>query len=217
MGKFRNNAISDNHFKKHWRRFVTTWFTQPMRKRRRRQNRVEKAKKVAPRPISLLRPVIRCPTQRYNRKFRQGRGFSLDELKAAGVSKNEARTIGIAVDHRRRNQTLEQLQKNVARLKLYRARLIVFPRKASKPKKGDATEEQQKQAQQVTRKLLLPLPSGVRREKARKPTDQEKKFSAYEELQFARWDKRTYGKRQKKAAEAASAPDAKPAKAGGDE
>lgn len=81
MGKFRNNAISDNHFKKHWRRFVTTWFTQPMRKRRRRQNRVEKAKKVAPRPIFSLRPVIRCPTQRYNRKFRQGRGFSLAELK----------------------------------------------------------------------------------------------------------------------------------------
>ena len=81
MAKMRNNAISDNHFKKHWRRFVTTWFQQPMRKRRRRQNRVEKAKKVAPRPISLLRPVIRCPTQRYNRKFRQGRGFSLAELK----------------------------------------------------------------------------------------------------------------------------------------
>ena len=78
-------------------------------------------------------------------------------------------------------------------------------------------EEQQKQAQQVTRKLLLPLPSGVRREKARKPTDQEKKFSVYEELQFARWDKRTYGKRQKKAAEAANAPDAKPAKVAGDE
>ena len=60
-------------------------------------------------------------------------------LQAAGMTKNEARTIGIAVDHRRRNKTLEQLQKNVARLKQYRARLIVFPRKATKPKKGDAT------------------------------------------------------------------------------
>lgn len=78
-------------------------------------------------------------------------------------------------------------------------------------------EEQQKQAQQLTRKVLLRVPSGVRREKARKPTEQEKKFSAYEELQFKRWDKRTYGIRQKKAAEAANAPDAKPAKAAAEE
>lgn len=81
----------------------------------------------------------------------------------------------------------------------------------------DVQEEQQKQAQQLTRKVLLPVPSGVRREKARKPTEQEKKFSAYEELQFKRWDKRTYGIRQKKAAEAANAPDAKPAKAAAEE
>ena len=35
-------------------------------------------------------------------KQRAGRGFTLEEVKAAGLSKKFARTIGIAVDHRRR-------------------------------------------------------------------------------------------------------------------
>ena len=38
----------------------------------------------------------------YNVKQRAGRGFTLEEVKAAGLSKKFARTIGIAVDHRRR-------------------------------------------------------------------------------------------------------------------
>jgi large subunit ribosomal protein L13e len=50
-----------------------------------------------------------------------------------------ARTIGIAVDHRRRNKSTESLQANVQRLKIYRSKLVLFPRKASAPKKGDST------------------------------------------------------------------------------
>lgn len=46
--------------------------------------------------------------------------------------------IGISVDHRRRNKSLESFQVNVQRLKEYRSKLILFPRKASKPKKGDS-------------------------------------------------------------------------------
>ncbi|KAJ1365700.1 hypothetical protein KIN20_026114, partial [Parelaphostrongylus tenuis] len=38
-------------------------------------------------------PLSVCPTQRYNRKVRLGRGFTLDELKAVGIGKREARTI----------------------------------------------------------------------------------------------------------------------------
>ena len=57
----------------------------------------------------------------------------------AGIGKREARTIGIAVDYRRRNKSVESLQMNVQRLKEYRSRLILFPKKLSKPKKGDAT------------------------------------------------------------------------------
>merc|ERR1712211_218193 len=67
-----------------------TWFNQPARKFRRRQNRIEKAARVAPRPISRLRPVVSCPTFKYNIKQRAGRGFSLEEVKAAGLNKRQA-------------------------------------------------------------------------------------------------------------------------------
>ena len=49
-----------------------------------------------------------------------------------------APTIGIAVDHRRRNRSLESLQANVQRLKEYRSKLILFPRKPNQPKQGDS-------------------------------------------------------------------------------
>ena len=60
-------------------------------------------------------------------------------LQQAGLNKHQAKTIGIAVDYRRRNRSVESLQQNVQRLKEYRSKLIVFPRKLSQPKKGDAT------------------------------------------------------------------------------
>ena len=76
---------------------------------------------------------------RYNRKIREGRGFTLAELKEAGIGKKEARGVGIVVDHRRRNLSEEGKAVNVERLKAYKARLIVFPRNAKKPKQGDST------------------------------------------------------------------------------
>ena len=39
-------------------------------------------------------------------KQRAGRGFTLEEVKAAGLSKKFARTVGISVDHRRRSGPL---------------------------------------------------------------------------------------------------------------
>lgn len=47
--------------------------------------------------------------------------------------------MGIVVDHRRRNLSEEGKKVNVERLKGYKTRLIVFPRKAGKPKKGDSS------------------------------------------------------------------------------
>ena len=82
MAPKRNNIIPNGHFHKDWQRMVRTWFNQPMRKKRRRMNRVKKARAIAPRPVAgLLRPVVRCPTFKYNTKVRAGRGFTLDELK----------------------------------------------------------------------------------------------------------------------------------------
>ena len=68
-----------------------------------------------------------------------GRGFTIDELKLAGIRKKEAKSIGISVDHRRRNKSEEGQQLNVDRLKEYKTRLVVYPRKVGKAKKGDAT------------------------------------------------------------------------------
>ncbi|XXG60279.1 hypothetical protein AAC387_Pa04g2227 [Persea americana] len=67
-------------------------------------------------------------------KLGAGRGFSLEELKAAGIPKKLAPTIGIAVDHRRKNRSLEGLQANLQRLKTYKAKLVIFPRGSGKYK-----------------------------------------------------------------------------------
>nr|CAD7601832.1 unnamed protein product [Timema genevievae] len=82
MAPKRNNMIPNGHFHKDWQRFVKTWFNQPARKFRRRQNRIKKTRAIAPRPAAgPLRPIVRCPTFRYHIKLRAGRGFTLDEVK----------------------------------------------------------------------------------------------------------------------------------------
>merc|ERR1711862_330136 len=97
------------------------------------QNRKNKAAKIAPRPAAgLLRPVVHPPTQRYNMKLRLGKGFTLDELREAKIPPKLAPTIGISVDHRRRNRCAESLQMNAERLKLYRSKLLIFPKRSGK-------------------------------------------------------------------------------------
>jgi len=207
-----NNIIPNAHFHKDWQTRVKTWFDQPMRKLRRRQQRIKKAHRVAPRPVSgPLRPIVRCPTLRYNMKIRAGRGFTLEELKAAGIGRLEARSIGIAVDHRRTNKSLESLQLNVQRLKEYRSRLILFPRKMSKPKKGDSSAEEIKLANQL-RGFIMPIKPIMRKEKSRPITDEMNKFDAFRALRHARAVKRLKGYREKKAREAENAAPLPPAK-----
>lgn len=106
-----NNVIPNAHFHKKWQLHVRTWFDQPGRQKRRHEKRVAKAQRVAPRPAKgALRPIVRCTTRRYNMKVRAGRGFSLDEIRAAGLHARYARTIGVSVDHRRRNISTEAFQ-----------------------------------------------------------------------------------------------------------
>ncbi|PLN81212.1 60S ribosomal protein L13 [Aspergillus taichungensis] len=137
-----NNQILNQHFRKDWQRRVRVHFEQPSRKLRRREARRSKAAAVAPRPVDKLRPVVHCPTVKYNRRVRAGRGFTLAELKEAGIPKKLARTVGIAVDHRRVNYSKESLVANVARLQDYKARLILFPRKSGQFKKLDSSVEE---------------------------------------------------------------------------
>ncbi|KAG6605653.1 hypothetical protein SDJN03_02970, partial [Cucurbita argyrosperma subsp. sororia] len=197
-----NNVIPSGHFRKHWQNYVRTWFNQPARKTRRRNARQEKAVKTFPRPTAgPLRPIVHGQTLKYNMKVRAGRGFSLEELKAAGIPKKYAPTIGIAVDHRRRNRSLESLQANVQRLKTYKAKVVVFPRRARKFKAGDSTPEELATATQVQGSYM-----SIGLEKAPVElvmvTEEMKSFKAYDKLRVERTNARHVGARLKRAAEA---------------
>ncbi|KAI6233019.1 60S ribosomal protein L13 [Aphelenchoides fujianensis] len=196
MARRGNNVLPGNHFRKHWQRRIKTWFNQPARKTRRSQARIAKLKAVAPRPVGLLRPAVRCPSVRYNSKVRLGRGFTLEELKKAAIPVSEAKQFGIAVDYRRTNRSVESIERNVQRLKEYKSRLIVFPKKASKPKKGDSTEAELKLAQQL-RGQILPLKKSQPRVKAQPVTEELKKFEVYTKLRRVRGEQRNKGKWEK--------------------
>ncbi|URD96426.1 60S ribosomal protein L13 [Musa troglodytarum] len=192
-----NNVVPNGHFKKHWQNYVKTWFNQPARKTRRRIARQKKAVKIFPRPTSgPLRPIVQCQTLKYNMKSRAGRGFTLEELKAAGIPKKLAPTIGIAVDHRRKNRSLEGLQANVQRLKTYKAKLVIFPRRA-----GDSAPEELTAATQVAGQYM-PIVREKPSVELVKVTDEMKSFKAYAKLRVERMNERQVGARLKKAAEA---------------
>merc|ERR1711920_1132909 len=185
---------------------MRTWFDQAARKKRRSQNRKVKAAKLAPRPAAgLLRPVVHPPTQRYNMKLRLGKGFTLEELKEAKIPTKLAPTIGIAVDHRRRNRCTESLQENVARLKLYKSKLMIFPRKSGKKgvKAGDTPKSELQNVAQNTLKEIIPIPRPDLSVEARAITAAEKEASAYKQLKKARTNQKYDGIKRKKAAAAA--------------
>ncbi len=207
----RNQMVPNAHFHKDWQRYVKTWFKQPARKDRRHRTRVAKAARVAPRPVKTLRPVVRCPTFKYNVKSRTGRGFTLEEIRAAGLSKNYAQTIGISVDPRRRNKSVESLQLNTQRLKEYVSKLILFPLDPKKPRKGDSSPEDLKKAQQLLGEVM-PVKTPQKRQRALELTDDLKNFKAFQTIRQARAFARLVGIRAKKAKEAEADDLSKPGK-----
>ncbi|OAV90111.1 hypothetical protein, variant 2 [Puccinia triticina 1-1 BBBD Race 1] len=206
MGFRGNNVLHKNHFRKDWQRRVKTWFDQPGAKKRRRNARQAKAAAAGVRPTSLLRPAVRCQTVRYNRRIRSGRGFTSAELAAAGIRRKEALSIGIPYDHRRRNKSEEGVSVNVERLKAYKERLIIFPKNAKKPGKGDSTDLSAPTTQDVSGPL--PLPSGTKPEAPRVITPEELQFNAFRALRQARAAQRQAGvwkaRKQKKEEEDAA-------------
>lgn len=201
-----NNIIPNNHFRKWWQKYIRTWFNQAGRKKSRRDARQAKAAKIAPRPLGMLRPAVHPPTVRYNFKVRAGRGFTLQELKKAGIAKKQAKTIGIAVDHRRRNHSEESLSLNAARLEQYKSKLMILP-KNSKAKKGDSLRADVKGATLAAPcKIGLPIDAPVKRQRARAITAQEKSTSVFKILRKARVDRKMFGRRlaRSKAKEEAS-------------
>lgn len=206
----RSAQLPNIHLRKEWSKYIRTWFNQPARKQRRRINRQKKAAIHGVRPVDLLRPAVRCPTQKYNIKVREGRGFTLEELKAVGVSPRVALSIGIAVDHRRRNRSQESLNNNINRLKLYLNKLVLFQR-GSKPKKGLAgvpADTPKSQIQNMTQANLatsMPIEQPRKKIRARVITEEERMFRAYATLRKQLRDAKNVGKHAKKLAEEAEA------------
>lgn len=99
---------------------------------------------------------------------------------------------------------------NVERLKLYKSKLVVFPRKNSKKfKKGDSSKEACAAAIQVTDKMVLPITVPAERIKARKITSEEREANVAATVRKARTDAKLWGAREKRAADKADASKAK--------
>ena len=168
------------------------------KKKRRRLARADRAQSIGPRPTAgLLRPVVRCQTAKYNIRVRAGRGFTFAELKAAGVNRRAARGIGIAVDHRRVNRSVEAFQANVERLQNYLAHLVVFPRKAGVHKNGDSSAEDVAAASQFSG-VLDPIEQDVNDDERMEITEELSEFGAYRKLRAERTSARYIGKKTKK-------------------
>eukprot|EP01147_Barroeca_monosierra_P010973 gene10973-3045_t len=201
MTKGHNNVLPNAHFRKHWhnsiwsyRGMVKCHFNQAGKKKSRYLKRQAKAKAIAPRPTGgPIRPIARCQTVKHNRRVRLGRGFTLAELKEAGLSSKYARTVGIAVDLRRRNRSAEAMQANVARLNAYKSKLVVVGKKDKTPLTVDQLKG-----------IVMPVVQPKSTVEIRAITPEEKKREVYKEMRHLRADARLAGKRLKRAAEIAA-------------
>jgi large subunit ribosomal protein L13e len=157
---------------------------QATRKKARRLARAAKAALMAPRPMQRLRPVVHCPTQRYSSKQRLGRGFTLAELKTAGLNASYAMTVGIAVDYRRTNACQDSLDRNVARLEEYKKNLVVLK------KKGDAAPEGI-----ISRGSIQPIVKPAHSVVVEPVTEAMKEFNAFTTMRVARKESKVAGYR----------------------
>jgi large subunit ribosomal protein L13e len=186
-----NNVLPNVHLRKHWGRFVRTWFDQPAKKLDRYTKRKSKAEKIAPRPLRSLRPIVAGQTNRHNGKLRYGKGFTLEELKKSGLTAKFARTVGIAVDHRRVNANEEALARNLARLAEYKNKMILFPLKDGKFKKGEISDSTKEQVEseaaksQNTTRHVLDMPKVDNTVEWVPITDDMKKHRAYQQIRQA--------------------------------
>lgn len=130
-----------------------------------------------------------------------------EQKQEAGIPRKLAPTIGISVDHRRQTTSQESLALNVERLKAYKARLILFPRKSGQHKKLDSSAEDVKAATEEGKTVkkvhaALPIDSGVGLKHGFKeiskgdlPSGEE---NAFRKLRVARSDARLVGVREKR-------------------
>lgn len=201
-----NYQLPNAHFRKHWSRFVKSWFDQPANKKKRVAIRKAKAAASAPRPLQKLRPIVHGCTRKYSSKLRYGKGFSHQELAEAKITPAFAQTVGISVDHRRHDMSSQALQLNVQRLESYKSKLILFPRRADKPKKGDiadSTGDKLKNVSQNTTRHVLDKPQTKVRQAPQKITKEMTSVKIYRKIRQLKVNAKYLGRREKKAKEAA--------------
>jgi large subunit ribosomal protein L13e len=185
-----NNVVPNLHFHKKFCQSsrgplkVKLSLDQATKKKARRLRRAAKAAAVAPRPVQKLRPMVHCQTQRYSAKVRLGRGFTLEELKTAGLHPSYAQTVGICVDKRRVNKCEESLALNVARLEEYKKNLIVWTKK-SKPTETPA------QLTGIIQPIVKPTAEIVMQD----VTEDMKKYSAFTAMRVAKKETKVAGLR----------------------
>lgn len=142
-------------------------------------------------------------TRKYSSKIKIGRGFSLQELKMAGLTGAFAQTVGIAVDHRRHNKNAETLAANVKRLNDYKNKLILFPAKDGKVKKGiipDSTADKVAKATQELKPSVFGLPPVDKSIQNAPITKEMLATKVYQKLRAERTNQRYNGKRIVRAA-----------------
>ena len=132
---------------------------------------------------------------------RRGRWLTtVGKKQEAEIPRKLAPTIGISVDSRRQNLSTESLAVNVARLKAYHARLILFPRKAGQHKKNDASPSEIKDIENTVRHIghSLPITNQVHFREVKTSEMPEGEEGAYRKLREARSEARLLGVREKR-------------------
>lgn len=200
-----NNELHSSHMRKHWNKWhyigVKCFFNKMAHKKIRAQKRAEKIAALSPRPISKLRPIVMGMTRKYASKVKIGRGFSLQELKAAGISGAFAQTVGIAVDHRRHNKNADTMATNVKRLNDYKAKLILFPAKEGKFKKGMIADSTADKLSSVNKKTcpstlaVFDVPKVVKTSPNEPITKEMQATKVYQKLRAERTNQRYNGVR----------------------
>ena len=180
-----NNMLPNVHLGKDWQEKVKTWFNQAGRKRRRRKLRERRQKLQSPNPTHKLRPIVRGQTNKYNTKRRLGRGFTKKEIENAGLrGLSYVRSLGIAVDLKRKDTCKETLDLNTKRIKDYISRIILYPRKKpdKKPQVKEADENlinTPEAKEQNKSKVIIDFPKEDPGFEFTKVTDEMKKENVY--------------------------------------
>jgi len=182
-----NNVLPNIHCREKWAQSsrgplkVRLSLNQAPRKKARRLARAKKAAAAFPAPVQKLRPIVQCQTQKYSAKQKLGKGFTLEEIKAAGLNARYARTIGICVDHRRVNKSEESLELNTQRLKNYLVGLVVL-------KKGADTS-----GMSQFKGTIQPLDHSKGEMEVVEVTDELKSFKAFTTMRVAKKETKVLG------------------------